>query len=89
MNDIKLNADMINWLDKNKSDYQNIAIDNQTFPSDAVTRMNQISKSPHSMAERRLLLKAFCEQFNMLPYSEGVPVAIKMIDQWQHIKKYK
>ena len=84
----KLNTEMISWLDINKADYQEIAIDNQTFPQSQMERVNHIAKSPHTMLERRRLIMQFCDEFNM-PHVEGVPEAIRMIGEWKSIKKYK
>ena len=77
---------MIDWLNQNKSDYKEIAIDNQSFPSDAVSRITQIANSPHTQRERRDLILKFCDHFNM-PYYDGVPEAIRMIGEWQNLKK--
>lgn len=89
MHELKLSVNMTEWLDARKSDYQHIAIDNQTFPSPPQERLNQIAKSPHSSLERRRLIQIFCEEFNMLPLKVGAPEAIRMIGEWKYIKKYK
>lgn len=89
MNNFKLNTNMVKWLDNNKADYQYIAIDNQTFPTNAAERSSQIARSPHSMLERRRLIQSFCEEFNMLPLKEAVPEAIRIIGEWKIINKYK
>ena len=82
----ELNQDIIEWLDELSGDYKLMAIDDQVNPSSKEERTEQIAESPHTVQERRALIMDFCYHFNM-PLRTGVREAIRLIGEWQDLKK--